>query len=302
MSNEHSNGHGNGHRPEQSNGGAPPMSAEQFGGYMEKRLTVFDTIQVIDRAGMELRLRANDADVTADLSTFYSAYLRDPSQLDVVVETFVRVMLGMQPDRSTNDYAALADQIFPMLKPLEMLVEVRERRLPMLAYREFLGDLMITYVIDEERSVAYINEEHLERWSVSVQDLHERAIENLRQRTDVGRECAAFLRDGTGGGNLPPTAGEMRSAAEAASRYGIGDIAESQSGEVVVTEVKNPSPAYRAGLRPNHVIVQVGDTKVTTMQEFFSALAEHGLHQGRDVKFTTKTAEGDSREYTITTR
>ncbi len=184
MSNEHSNGHGNGHRPEQSNGGAPPMSAEQFGGYMEKRLTVFDTIQVIDRAGMELRLRANDADVTADLSTFYSAYLRDPSQLDVVVETFVRVMLGMQPDRSTNDYAALADQIFPMLKPLEMLVEVRERRLPMLAYREFLGDLMITYVIDEERSVAYINEEHLERWSVSVQDLHERAIENLRQRTE----------------------------------------------------------------------------------------------------------------------
>ena len=66
-----------------------------------------------------------------------------------------------------------------MIKPLEMLVEVRERRLPMLAYREFLGDLMIAYVIDEERSVAYINEEHLDRWSVSVQDLHERAIENL---------------------------------------------------------------------------------------------------------------------------
>lgn len=184
MSNGHTNGHGNGHRPEHSNGGAPPMSAEQFAGYMEKRLTVYDTIQVIDREGMELRLRANDADVTADLSNFYSAYLRDPSQLDVVVETFVRAMLGIQPDRSANDYAALADQILPMLKPLEMLVEVRERRLPMLAYREFLGDLMIAYVIDEERSVAYINEEHLERWGVSVQDLHERAIENLRRRTE----------------------------------------------------------------------------------------------------------------------
>lgn len=103
-------------------------------------------------------------------------------------------------------------------------------------------------------------------------------------------------------GNLPPTAGEMRAAAEAASRYGIGDIAESQSGEVVVTEVKNPSAAYRAGLRPNHVIVQVGDTKVATMQEFFSALAEQGLHQGRDVKFTIKTAEGGVREYIITSR
>ena len=64
-----------------------------------------------------------------------------------------------------------------------MLVEVRERQLPMLAYREFLGDLIIAYVIDEDRSVAYINEDHLDRWEMSVQDIHERAIENLRQRT-----------------------------------------------------------------------------------------------------------------------
>jgi uncharacterized protein YtpQ (UPF0354 family) len=55
----------------------------------------------------------------------------------------------------------------------------------MLAYREFLADLMVTYVIDEERSVAYINEDHLDRWNISVQDLHEQALENLRRRTDA---------------------------------------------------------------------------------------------------------------------
>jgi uncharacterized protein YtpQ (UPF0354 family) len=65
-----------------------------------------------------------------------------------------------------------------------MLAEVRERKLPMLAYREFLADLMIAYVIDEERSFAYINEDHLERWSISVQDLHDQALANLRRRTD----------------------------------------------------------------------------------------------------------------------
>lgn len=180
-----SNGQGNAHRSAQGNGSMPTMSAEQFAGYMEKRLTVYDDIEVIDREGLELRLRASGADVTADLGTFYSAYLRDPSQLDVVVETFVRSVLGIQPDRSASDYAALAERIFPMIKPLAMLLEVHERHLPMLAYREFLGDLMITYVVDEGRSAAYINEEHLDRWGVSVQDLHKQAIENLRRRTDA---------------------------------------------------------------------------------------------------------------------
>lgn len=179
-----SNGNGNGRADGQHNGVTAVMTAEQFAGYMEKRLSVYDEIEVLDRAGMELRLRANGADVTADLTNFFSAYARDPAQLDVVFETFVRVMLGIQPDRSTSDYAALADRIYPMLKPLEMLVEIRERKLPMLAYREFLGDLMIAYVIDEDRSVAYINEEHLDRWSVSVQDLHEQSLANLRRRTE----------------------------------------------------------------------------------------------------------------------
>jgi uncharacterized protein YtpQ (UPF0354 family) len=166
-------------------GAAGPMTAEQFGAYMEKRLTLYDEIELLDREGMELRLRANGADVAADLGNFYTAYLRDPAQLDTVVQTFARAMLGIQPDRSTSDYAELAGRIYPMLKPIAMLIEVRERKLPMLAYREFLADLMITYVIDEDRSVAYINEDHLERWNVSVQDLHQRSLENLRQRTDA---------------------------------------------------------------------------------------------------------------------
>src|SRR6266566_386284 len=160
-------------------GAAGPMTAEQFGAYMEKRLTLYDEIELLDREGMELRLRANGADVAADLGNFYTAYLRDPAQLDTVVQTFARAMLGIQPDRSASDYAELAGRIYPMLKPIAMLIEVRERKLPMLAYREFLADLMITYVIDEDRSVAYINEDHLERWNVSVQDLHQRSLENL---------------------------------------------------------------------------------------------------------------------------
>ena len=173
---------GNGHTD--STGTATPMTAEQFGAYMEKRLTLYDEVELLDREGMELRLRVNGADVVADLGNFYVAYNRDPAQLDVVVQNFARTLLGIQPDRATSDYVELSGRVYPILKPIEMLAEVRERKLPMLAYREFLADLMIAYVIDEERSFAYINEDHLERWGISVQDLHEQAIENLRRRTD----------------------------------------------------------------------------------------------------------------------
>ena len=176
------NGRGDGHF--NGDGQSGPMTAEQFGAYMEKRLTLYDEVELLDREGMELRLRVNGADVAADLGNFYSAYARDPAQLDAVVQTFAQTLLGIQPDRSASDYPELAGRVYPILKPIVMLAEVRERKLPMLAYREFLADLMIAYVIDEERSFAYINEDHLDRWNISVQDLHEQALANLRRRTD----------------------------------------------------------------------------------------------------------------------
>ncbi len=173
----------NGNGGTSGNGAAPVMSPEQFAAYIEKRLDLVDEIEALGYDGLELRLRVRGADMTADLGNFYHAYMRDPSQLDVVVQNFVEVMLGITPDRSTSDFDALAARIYPMLKPIELLAAVRERGLPMLAYREFLADLIITYVIDEERSVTFINEDHLERWGIGVQELHAQALKNLRART-----------------------------------------------------------------------------------------------------------------------
>jgi uncharacterized protein YtpQ (UPF0354 family) len=176
------NGNGNG-RHTSGDGVPTTMSAGQFGAYMEKRLSIEDAIEVLGRDGLRLQLRVRGAEITADLNNFYGAYARDPAQLDTVVHNFVSATLGLTPSRDVNDFAALADRIYPMLKPIELLASVRERELPMLAYREFLADLIITYVIDEQRSVAFINEDHLDRWGVDVQEVHTHAIANLRRRT-----------------------------------------------------------------------------------------------------------------------
>jgi uncharacterized protein YtpQ (UPF0354 family) len=101
----------------------------------------------------------------------------------------------MTTDRSTTNFEELRERVFPMLKPLSLLATVRERKLPMLVYRPFLADLMIAYVIDEPNQVAYINEQHLERWGIAEHELHEQALQNLRRRTD---ERGNYTAAGTG--------------------------------------------------------------------------------------------------------
>lgn len=165
-------------------GTTQPMNAERFASYIERRLSLNDDqIELIDREDMELRLLVNEQEVTADLTNYYRAYLQNPSQLDAVAQTLVRVLLGELPASTDHEFAALSDRVCLMLKPIELLATVRERNLPMLVYREFLADLIIVYVIDEERSVSFINEEHLEHWDITEQDLHAKALDNLRLRT-----------------------------------------------------------------------------------------------------------------------
>lgn len=108
-------------------------------------------------------------------------------------------MTNTPPDRDITSFEELRPHIMPMLKPLELLVTVRERELPMLIYRPFLGDLMIAYVISEGGRLAYINEQHIERWQISSHDLHAQAIANLRRRTD---QIGSYTATGEGAQHL----------------------------------------------------------------------------------------------------
>lgn len=105
----------------------------------------------------------------------------------------------IQAARQVSSFAELRERVFPMLKPLVLLATVRERKLPMLVYRPFLADLMITYVIDEAGSLAYINENHLERWEIAEHELHTQAMANLQART---AERGSYTATGAGAQRL----------------------------------------------------------------------------------------------------
>jgi uncharacterized protein YtpQ (UPF0354 family) len=90
---------------------------------------------------------------------------------------------NLKEARQISSFSELRERVFPMLKPILLLATVRERELPMIVYRPFLADLIITYVIDEPGRLAYINENHLERWDIAAHELHEQAMINLQART-----------------------------------------------------------------------------------------------------------------------
>lgn len=161
------------------------MNPEQFASYLERRLGLFEDVITVDsREGTTLWLRVRGREVKVNVANFYDAYRNRPAELDAIVSTMVRVLSDELPNREEQSYEELSDRVYPMLKQISMLAAVSERQLPMLVYRDFLADLIITYVVDEPRSVTFINEVHLERWGIAVQDLHERALANLRRRTD----------------------------------------------------------------------------------------------------------------------
>ncbi|ACL23162.1 DUF1444 family protein [Chloroflexus aggregans] len=175
--------------------GKTPLDQAAFSAEIERRLREEATVTVLSRDGEVLQIVAGNQPIRIDLTRFYNAYAQAPEHLDLVYATLMRVIHQQTPPREANTFADVADRVMPMLKPIVLLNAVFEKKLPMLAYRPFLADLIITYVIDEPHSVAYINERHLERWGIGEHQLHERALANLAART---KDRATFLMTGEG--------------------------------------------------------------------------------------------------------
>ena len=181
------------------NGNGAPLSREAFSTLVAERVEQLPEIEIISRSERDLELEVRGLPIRAGLENFYAAYAHNPALLDTIVQNFIEAALGFVPNRGESDYDALAERIFPMLKPIKILATVAERKVPMLAWQQFLADLIITYVIDEPQSVVFVNEDHLERWDIGQADLHAQALANLRRRTAEERD---YTTAGEGEGRL----------------------------------------------------------------------------------------------------
>jgi uncharacterized protein YtpQ (UPF0354 family) len=160
------------------------LSADAFGALLQQRLNEIPIVAVLARDGLDLRLEVAGRALASSADAFYAAYRSAPHKQAEIVDAYAQLIVEEAPrERALPPFAQLAPRVMPMLKRPDVLAQVRERKLPMLVWTSFLADLIITYVVDEARSLSYINEEQLEQWELGEQELHAQAVANLRQRT-----------------------------------------------------------------------------------------------------------------------
>lgn len=162
----------------------PVYAPGEFTHYIRERLLQRDDITLLSQNDMELVLQIDDNPVRVSLEPLYDAYRQSSQTPDDAVAYLTRLIDSFSPAQLVTDFQQLRTTIFPMLKPIALLAAVRERHLPMLIYRPLLDELIISYVIDQQGSVSYINEQHLTEWKISPDVLHAQAITNLRERTE----------------------------------------------------------------------------------------------------------------------
>lgn len=134
----------------------------------------FPLLQASVARGFSLRLGHSEI----GLSNFYRMYLQQPDHFRRIVLPGLTTVVRMQE--------LSPEQLLPSLD------EVRNRILPMLSGDDesrvedrvktaWVGGLSVGYVVDEDDSYRFVLRRMLETWSISSDELHDIALENLRR-------------------------------------------------------------------------------------------------------------------------
>jgi uncharacterized protein YtpQ (UPF0354 family) len=130
----------------------------------------------------------------ASLENLYRTVLLRPDdsrhQIERWVVELIRAAEGT-PDR-TSSFDDLKDRILPMI-----LTERADPAHRSTVTQPFVAGLVVAYAIDSDRTIAYLPRSQFEAWEgVTLEQLHETALENLVQRSQAMSAHAAQDEEG----------------------------------------------------------------------------------------------------------
>jgi len=126
------------------------------------------------------------------LENLYRMSVLKPDDVTHNIERWVVELLRAaegSPDRELA-FEDLRERILPMILPENSAAHEG------VVSESLVEGLRIGYAIDNDRTIAYIPQAHFANWSISVDDLHETAIENLIRRSEQMSAHAAQDEDG----------------------------------------------------------------------------------------------------------
>jgi len=147
-----------------------------------------------DRAGFALRINNH----LASLENLYRTVAQHPEDFRHQVERWIVELLRAaegHPDEREG-FGAIKGRILPMVLSPEDVLAHGDAALA----QPLVEGLCVAYAIDNDRSITYIPKPMFESWGVTLDELHETAIENLLGRSDGLQATAA--QDDEGAVNL----------------------------------------------------------------------------------------------------
>ncbi len=135
---------------------------------------------------LALFVDVNGTSLRCNLTTVYNAYRQWPDRLDDIVAAHLAALAKVHAVPLPSSVTDLRNGLLPLLNQRSRLTSLQTPGLPAPFYRPVAGGLIITYVIDQPETMAYVNPRVLEMIGapeLTVDHLHEIAIENLRKRT-----------------------------------------------------------------------------------------------------------------------
>lgn len=146
----------------------------------------------IARAEQSFSLRLNGR--TVSLENLYRLYQLAPDELQHHVERWAVEIL--RDSEGTPDRFASYDDIKDRLMPMVVSAELGELRRANIVTQPLVHGLAVTYVLDGDRTIAYLPLETLDRWGKTIDDIHEIAMENLVRNSQSIQAHAAQDDDG----------------------------------------------------------------------------------------------------------
>jgi hypothetical protein len=175
-----------------------PPSRERF---VDDVLTVvkakFPLVKVA-RGEQAFTLRVNGGSVS--LENLYRTVLLKPEDSRHHIERWMVELLrageGLPDQGGTFDQ--LRERILPMVLPDPSEGgKVGDAQGGQMVTQPLIDGLVVAYAVDNDRTIAYIPRAQFEAWHMSVDDLHETAIDNLIKRSESLSAHAAQDEDGS---------------------------------------------------------------------------------------------------------
>lgn len=166
---------------------------EQFVQQVINTVKVKFPVAKVARGDEPFSLRINGQ--LASLENLYRSAVLQPEQMNAMVEQWMLEMVRASegsPDHNAP-LADVADRILPMVLREESV----QTDYPSIICQPLIAGLSVAYAVDSDRSLWYIPKGTLTNWRISIDELHDRAIANLVERSQAIAAHAAQDTDGT---------------------------------------------------------------------------------------------------------